>query len=166
MTASAAAAGDDDGDDDDDAAATGEQVLRTFWVAALAAIFAEVHQRLQECSSRWVVLIYFVLSLASFVAAIGVEIAIILESFKGTPSEPERRRNMPRYLTIHVVLGMLQVFCMVYGCVRAETRVATVNWDVVRPAERHDSCYWPWQTAGSACWHRIRSRAAIAWTGR
>jgi hypothetical protein len=95
-----------------------KQVLRTFWVAALAVIFAEVHQRLQGCSSRWVVLIYFVLSLAAFLASIGVEIAIILESFKGTPSEPEKRRNIPRFLTMHVVLGMVQVFCMVYGYVR------------------------------------------------
>lgn len=58
------------------------QVLRAFWCVALAVVFVQVQSRVAGCHSSWAVLLYFTLSLATFVAAIGCEIAMTVESYK------------------------------------------------------------------------------------
>lgn len=72
-------------------------------------------ESLRSCSSGELLLGYFSLSIIITILTIVCEVVIVNISIKGTMVNEEERHGLTPFLSVHIVLGMLQLCCAVFG---------------------------------------------------
>ena len=95
--------------------------LRALWTALLVTLLAVVYPHLNEhCSNYgflWSSLLYFLLSICSFIIGIVCDAKIMTISFRGSLIEIEEREIVRTYVNLRVVIGAVQCAMALWGLV-------------------------------------------------
>ena len=108
------------------------QLARLFWTILLVVIYVITAKFLSDCRDGWIIFTYLSFSIAMSVLAVICEICIARISIKviefctscnilklylsqGTLVESEGRNGMFVFLNSHIVLGVCQLLCAIWG---------------------------------------------------
>eukprot|EP00602_Paraphysomonas_sp_CaronLab_P003137 CAMPEP_0185038922 /NCGR_PEP_ID=MMETSP1103-20130426/35176_1 /TAXON_ID=36769 /ORGANISM="Paraphysomonas bandaiensis, Strain Caron Lab Isolate" /LENGTH=848 /DNA_ID=CAMNT_0027577587 /DNA_START=193 /DNA_END=2739 /DNA_ORIENTATION=- len=70
---------------------------------------------LHDCSNGWGIMLYLAFSIVVSLVSVLCEICLTRISMKGTMVQTESRNNISFYLNSHMILGVCQFFCAIFG---------------------------------------------------
>lgn len=98
-------------------------LLRIFWSTVLVIILAFSTLRLSQCPNGSGLLSYLFLSLFVFLLSIICEACLVNASLVGSIVETSKRdEGLEKYLTAHIVLGIMQLILAIFGILVISSR--------------------------------------------
>ena len=112
---------------------------RIFWTTLLITILAFATPRLSRCPNGGGLLSYLYLSLAVFVLSIFCEGCIVKKSLVGSIVETgKREEGIGKFLTAHLILGVLQFFLAICGLFVISSRSFIPCVNELRSTQQYD----------------------------